>query len=207
MGLKKPSTQIGLHEVIEREHTRDMPGLLQQLKDAEPGNRRWAARDLAPYPACAATLGEALLSERDTSVRTALFTTLAGFANADAVNALLPLLRTEDAGLRNGAIEALTEMPEAVAPRIQALLHDSDPDVRIFTVNLLAELRHEQVNTWLRHVLQKETAINVVAAAIEVMTEVGEPQDVHVLREAGARFDDPFVGFAADMAIERIEAA
>jgi HEAT repeat protein len=207
MGLKKPSTQIGLHEVIEREHTRDMPGLLQQLKDAEPGNRRWAARDLAPYPACAATLGEALLSERDTSVRTALFTTLAGFANADAVNALLPLLRTEDAGLRNGAIEALTEMPEAVAPRIQALLHDSDPDVRIFTVNLLAELRHEQVNTWLRHVLQQETAINVVAAAIEVMTEVGEPQDVPVLREAGARFDDPFVGFAADMAIERIEAA
>ena len=207
MGLKKPSTQIGLHEVIEREHTRDLPGLLQQLKDAEPGNRRWAARDLAQFAACTAALGEALLSERDTSVRTALFTTLAGFASDEAVNALLPLLRSEDAGLRNGAIEALTEMPQAVAPRIQALLHDSDPDVRIFTVNLLAELRHEQVNTWLRHVLKQELAINVVAAAIEVMTEVGEPQDVPVLREVGQRFDDPFVGFAAEMAIERIEAA
>lgn len=207
MGLKKPSAQLGLHEVVEREHPRDQAGLLMQLKNNQAGNRRWAARDLAQYPATATTLGEALLCERDTSVRTALFTTLAGFATDDAVNALLPLLRSEDAGLRNGAIEALTEMPQAVAPRIQSLLRDSDPDVRIFTVNLLAELRHEHVATWLRQVLQNETAVNVVAAAIEVMTEVGDLQDVPVLRAVGERFDDPFVGFAADMAIERIEAA
>lgn len=208
MGLKKPVTNPGLREVAEREYVRDEAGLLQQLKDDLPSNRRWAARELSPYPRVAPSLGEALLHERDGSVRTALFTTLAGFANDEAVNALLPLLRSEDAGLRNGAIEALTEMPLAVAPRMQALLHDSDPDVRIFTVNLLAELRHEHVATWLRQVLQNETAVNVVAAAIEVMTEVGDIQDVPALRAAGQRFaTDPFVGFAADMAIERIEAA
>ena len=146
--------------------------------------------------------------ERDSSVRSALFTTLAGFASAEAVNALLPLLRSEDAGLRNGAIEALAEMPEAVAPRVEALLHDSDADVRIFAVNLLTELRHDKVHSWLRQVLAQETAVNVVAAAIEVMTEVGDAQDLPMLRALSTRFDnDPFVGFAADMAIERIEAA
>ena len=206
MGLKKPSTQLGLHEVVEREHARDLHGLLQQLKSPEAGQRRWAARDLAPYPQSAPTLGEALLSERDASVRSALFTSLAGFATDEAVTALLPLLRSEDAALRNGAIEALAEMPQAVAPRINTLLHDNDPDVRIFTVNLLGDLKHPDINIWLTKVLTRDEHVNVVAAAIEVVAEVGTPEAVPALQSAVLRFSsDPFLGFAADMAIERIE--
>jgi HEAT repeat protein len=96
-------------------------------------------------------------------------------------------------------------MPRAVAPRIAALLGDADVDVRIFTVNLLGELRHEQVTQWLLNVLASEQDVNVVAAAIDVLAEAGQPEHVAALRNARQRFaQDPFIGFAADVAIARI---
>lgn len=207
MGLKKPGGAEPLREVVEREHVRDIAGLSAQLRDGDAEQRRWAARDLAGHPEMAALLGERLLAERDTRVREALLTSLTATGGEAAVNALLPLLRSEDAQLRNGAIEALGGMPQAVGPRVAALLRDGDPDVRIFTVNLLGELRHEQVVSWLLQVLQHDSAVNVVAAAIEVLAEVGAPEHVPPLREATRRFaTDPFISFAADMAAQRIEA-
>jgi HEAT repeat protein len=208
MALRKTSTLTPLREVVEREHPRDLAGLQAQLREGDAEQRRWAARDLANHASSAAALGAALLNERDNSVREALFTSLSTLANDASVNALLPLLRSEDAQLRNGAIEALTAMPQAVGPRIAALLQDGDPDVRIFTVNLLADLRHPQVPAWLVQVLQQDAHVNVVAAAVEVLAEAGQPEHITALRMAAQRFaQDAFMGFAVDMAIERIEAA
>lgn len=208
MGLKKTAAAQPLREVVERELPRDLAGLLAQLGSADAERRRWAARDLAVHPQAAHALGDALARESDAGVRYALFTSLSTLADADSVDVLLPLLRSEDAGLRNGAIEALAEMPQAVAPRVQALLHDADADVRIFAVNLLADLRHPLVPDWLAQVLAEEAQVNVVAAAIEALAEAGSPRHVAALRAAAARFGaDPFLGFAAQMAIDRIEAA
>ena len=207
MALRRNSGADALREVVTREHPRDLSGLLAQLRSTEVEQRRWAARDLAQHPGSAAALGEHLLGEGDASVRDALFVSLSAMASEAAVAALLPMLRSEEAGLRNGAIEALTGMPGAVAPRIATLLRDADVDVRIFTVNLLGDLRHEQVLPWLLQVLQHDSEVNVVAAALEVMAEVGSPAHIGALRAAQARFaSDPFIGFAADMAVERIEA-
>jgi HEAT repeat protein len=208
MALRKTSALEPLREVVEREHPRDQAGLLEQLRSGDAEQRRWAARDLAAHPATMPQLGEALLTERDKSVCDALFTTLSSVASDASVGALLPLLRSEDAKLRNGAIEALTGMPQAVAPRIASLLRDADPDVRIFTVNLLGELRHPQVPQWLLQVLQHDAHVNVVAAAVEVLAEAGAPEHIPALRAAAQRFaEDAFMGFAVDMAVERIEAA
>lgn len=209
MGLKKPGgAEPLLREVVEREHARDLPGLLVQLREGDADQRRWAARDLAGQAEAVSALGQRLLAERDGRVREAVFTGLASTPGEAAVNALLPLLRSEDASLRNGAIEALSSMPQAVGPRIAALLRDPDADVRIFTVNLLGELRHEQVLAWLLQVLASEPQVNVVAAAIEVLAELGAPEHVAPLRAASRRFaDDPFIAFAADMAAQRMQAA
>lgn len=206
MGLKKTGSPEGLREVVERAHARTLDGLESQLQSGDAEQRRWAARDLAEHPASATALGEALLHERDSSVRQAVFTSLSRIGTEAAVNALLPLLRSEDAELRNGAIESLTSLPKVVGPRIAALLQDSDPDVRIFTVNLLGELRHEQVRPWLLQVLQHDAAVNVAAAAIEVLAEVGTPADAEALRAVSRRFPaDPFIDFAAEMALQRIQ--
>lgn len=207
MGLKKPGTHEGLHHVVQREYPRDMGGLLAQLREGDVDQRRWAARDLAAHPQAAPLLGERLLDEPSPRVREAILHALGGMPGDAAVAALLPLLRSDDAQLRNGAIEVLAAMPAAVAPRIGALLQDDDVDVRIFTVNLLAELQHERTVTWLLEVLRQDSAVNVVAAAIEVFAEVGGPEHVAALRSAAQRFGgDPFIAFATDMALQRIEA-
>lgn len=206
MALRKAHTPA-LHPVHAREHARDFAGLTQQLASSDPVQRRHAARDLAALPQASQVLGQALARETDPSVRQALFTSLGTLASAAAVQALIPLLRSEDAGLRNGAIETLSSMPEVVGPSIQHLLHDPDPDVRLFTVNLLGDLRHDEVNAWLCQVLRQDSEVNVVAAAIEVLAETGSGAERADLLEARSRFaDDPFIGFATQVALERIEA-
>lgn len=178
-------------------------------RDADSAaERREAARELARLPASADTMGMQLLTETDPSVREALFTGLRHQASGEAAAALIRLLSSEDAGLRNGAIEALAAMPEAVAPRMKALLRDPDPDVRIFAVNLLVELKHPDLVMWLVEALAQETQVNVVAAAIDVLAEVGGPEHRSLLKGLTTRFpDDPFIGFAVDMALSRSEAA
>lgn len=208
MGLRKSNTPDPLREVVDRGFPRHVDGLVAQLRGGDAEQRRWAVRDLTSHPQAAAALGAQLLVERDAAVREAIFLALGTMASDEAVSALLPLLRSEDARLRNGAIEVLSGLPRVVGPRISALLLDADADVRIFTVNLLGELRHEQVTQWLQQVLLADREVNVVAAAIEVMAETGQPEHIDALRETRRRFaDDPFIGFAADVAIERIRAA
>lgn len=208
MGLKKPATHEPLREVVERAHVRDLAGLAVQLREGSAEQRRWAARDLAGQADAMALLGERLLAEREVRVREALLTSLTATPCEATVAALLPLLRSEDAQLRNGAIEALSSMPQAVGPRIARLLEDADADVRIFTVNLLGDLRHPLVLGWLADVLRLESQVNVVAAAIEVLAEAGGPEQLPALQAARQRFEhDPFIGFAADLAARRMGSA
>jgi HEAT repeat protein len=211
MALKKASEPAGLRRIEPRDYARDIEGLAAQLADADAGVRRWAARDLAAFPQAAARLCARLVDERDDSVRAVLFSSIAQLGSRDAgaavVDGILPLLRSEDAALRNGAIELLSGLPDAVAPRIDVLLRDADSDVRIFTVNLLGNLPHARVPQWLAQVLKTELEPNVIGAAIEVLAEVGGPALAAPLRDARARFaDDPFIAFAADLALERIDA-
>ncbi len=205
MALKKATDGIALRPVEARDYRRDMAGLIAQLDDADTGVRRWAARDLVAHPQAAAAVCAQLSRERDSSVRSVLFSSAARLGGAVVAEALLPLLRSEDPGLRNGAIEVLSGLPDAVAPHIERLLHDADGDVRIFSVNLLGDLPHPQVPQWLAQVLLHETAVNVVGAALEVLAEVGTPASLPALQAAARRFaDDPYIAFAVDLAIARI---
>lgn len=213
MGLRKSTTAPALHEVHERGYERDETGLVRQLQDEDTQVRRLAARDLGlldgpARSAAAQALCEALAVECHACVRSVLQTSLSQLADPASVPALLALLRSDDAGLRNGAVEVLAGMPDAVAPHVQALLRDADPDVRILSINLLGELAHPDVPHWLAQVLERETEINVVGAAIEVLGEVGTAEALPALRAVRERFAaDPFTCFAAQLAMERIEAA
>jgi HEAT repeat protein len=208
MGLKKAGEPGALRRIETREYPRDHEGLVAQLTDAEPAVRRWAARDLAAFPAAAERLCARLAGEPDASVRAVLFSSVARMGGNTVVECLLPLLRSEDAALRNGAIEVLGGLPDAVAPRMETLLRDADPDVRIMAVNLLGLLPHPRVPQWLAQVLQADQHANVIGAAIEVLAEVGTTELAEPLRKARQRFaEHPYIAFAADLALERIEAA
>ena len=191
----------------ERDYARDPAGFLEQLHDPDPSRRRWAARDLGEFPEYARELATALETEEDPTVRQALFDSLARIGTDEVVELLLPFLRSEDAQLRNGAVEVLTELPDATAPRMEQLLRDSDPDVRIFALDILRVLPHPSSPRWIADILARDHHVNVIAVAVDRAADVGSPEMVELLEEVGRRFaDEPYIQFAIRTALERIAA-
>lgn len=207
MGFVKVSaTDISTDD--QRHNNRSYLGLLDSLQSTDEMTRRWAARDLAAFPQASAALMQQLTQEPDRSVREAIFVSLTQIGDQIAVDGLITCLRSEVVNLRNDAIEAMKLMPDAVAPMMQGLLHDSDPDIRIFAVNILESLRHPKVESWLIDVITTDPHLNVCATALDLLAEVGSQQAIEPLQQLKQKFaDEPFVQFAIDIALTRIQGA
>jgi HEAT repeat protein len=191
----------------ERKQARDCANLFAELENADPKARRWAARDLTDCPDASATLVARLQREEDVSVREVILTTLTALGDEIAVEGLVDCLRSEDAGLRNEAIEAMKQLPDEVALIMRALLADTSPDVRIFAVNILESLRHPEVESWLISVIEEDPQLNVCATAVDLLGEVGSAAAQEPLLRLKARYaDEPYIQFAADLALKRIAA-
>jgi HEAT repeat protein len=189
-----------------RHAARDADGLLAALADPDATVRRWAARDLAAHPQAARLLAERLPLETDAAVRDAILASLTAIGNTNAVSGLARCLRSEDVALRNAAIEAMKSMPEAVPSIMARLLDDSDPDVRIFAVNILESLRHPKVEEWLLAVIGADPHVNVCATAVDLLGEVGTSRSAGALHALTARFpDEPYIAFAAELALKRLD--
>jgi HEAT repeat protein len=175
------------------------------LRSEDAALRRRAVRALSAMPEAVPLLCAHLANEPDRSVRSIVFAGLIGHASPQAAEGLLPLLRSNDANLRNGAIEALQEMPDAVARHVERLLADADSDVRIFAVNIVGALRHADVPAWLRRVVTSDPHVNVCTAALDALSEVGEPDVIPALQTMKDRFPDvAFISFAVDATVRRI---
>jgi len=202
--IKTRKTQAVTSE--ERKDPRDFPSLILGLAEANPMARRWAARDLAAYPEATSALVAHLQHEEDLSVREVILTTLTRLGDDVAVEGLIQCLRSEDASLRNEALETMKLLPEEVAPIMRELLGDADPDVRIFAVNILESLRHPEVEAWLIEVIETDPHVNVCATAVDLLGEVGSTAAREALLQLKARFsEEPYVQFATDLALRRID--
>lgn len=180
--------------------------LLLDLNHDSPTTRRWAARDLCRFPDVAAAMVTRLKRETDLSVREVILTTLTRIGDSQAVSGLVDCLRSEDAALRNEAIEAMQRLPIEVGPLMQGLLKDTDTDVRIFAVNILESLRHPDVEAWLIDVVETDSHVNVCAAAVDLLSEIGTPAAYTALLALKARFrDEPYIEFATDLSLRRID--
>jgi HEAT repeat protein len=189
----------------QRLHERDCGGLAAQLADPRAEARRWAARDLADCPDSSAALVARLPVEADLSVREVILTTLTRLGDEVAVAGLVECMRSEDAALRNEAIEAMKQLPDEVAPIMLGLLANPDSDLRIFAVNILESLRHPAVEAWLSGVIERDPHVNVCATAVDLLVEVGSRDVLAPLQRLKARFPgEPYIQFAADLAIKRI---
>ncbi len=169
---------------------------------------RWsAARAASGHAGCTADLARALATEASPRVRDAMFTSLAQTADDTAVTALQALLRSDEADLRIGALDALRLLVRGNPAMVAPLLQDADADVRILSCELVRELPAPQVNALLGELLGRETEANVCAAAVDVLAEAGDPSVLPVLTGCARRFRDlPYLVFAIDVAIERISA-
>lgn len=188
-----------------RQLERDCASLVASLDHPSAVTRRWAARDLADCPDSSAALLARLKKETDTSVREVILTTLTRRGDSTVVAGLVQCMHSEDAALRNEAIEAMKLLPDTVAPIMRDLLTDADSDMRIFAVNILESLKHPDVELWLREVIERDPHINVCATAVDLLGEVGSSAALESLRQLKARFaDQTYIQFAVDLAIKRI---
>jgi HEAT repeat protein len=205
MAFIKKTNQPPRPVADERQAPRDFDGLIRQLDSLDSTERRWAARDLLGHPSASSPLLNRLQRETEVSVREVILTTLMRIADPAAIAGLVSCLRSEDASLRNEAIEAMKALPGEVAPIMRGLLIDQDPDVRIFAINVLESLRHPAVEAWLIAVIDHEPAVNVCGTAVDLLTEVASGASREPLERLKARFaGEPYIQFAADLALKRI---
>jgi HEAT repeat protein len=178
------------------------------LKALVAGNQeeRWsAARAAVDVPGGADALSTALRSEVDARVREAMFTSLARIGSSDSVDAILPFLRSDDASLRTGALDALRTLPHLIRDHLPALMNDADSDVRMLSCEIVRSLPGAEATQMLCDLLGRETEANVCAAAIDVLTEVGDAAALPVLDQCETRFrETPFLAFAIKVARDRI---
>ncbi|MCP3429441.1 HEAT repeat domain-containing protein [Opacimonas viscosa] len=210
MGLRKTSTNIALpDENVEnenREVPRDFTQLKFQILSLEPSERRWAARDLGNHPEGVPILLETLETETVVPVLDAIFTSLQKHPTHECVNGLIRFLSSEDASVRNNAIEVLQSMPNALETHILSLLNHPDSDVRIFAIDILQQLVHQNAPEWLKSVLLDETHVNVVATAVDRIVEIGDSSILPTLERVAQRFaQHDYIQFAVNTAIERIK--
>ena len=201
--VKQQKTQI--IDCDERQRPRDFAGLAYSLEFYQPTARRWAALDLVDFPESSPLLVARLKQEQDDYVRNAILTSLTLLHDSVAIAGLIECLRSEDVALRNEVIETLKHLPDQIAPIMDELLHDADPDVRIFAVNILESLRHEHVEAWLIKVIEQDQHLNVCSVAVDLLSEVGTSASASALQQLKARFvNEPYICFAADLALQRI---
>ena len=186
----------------------DAAAVLAGLVSANPEERWTAARRAGEIPQSAAALAAALPRESDHRVREAMFTSLARIGTRDSVARMLPMLRSDDAALRTGALDVLRSSVIATHELLPQLLSDPDVDVRILSCELARSLTSEEASQSLCALLARETEINVCAAAVEVLAEVGTEAALPVLAQCAQRFSQvPFLTFAIKLATDRITAA
>ena len=205
MPIKKKEEKVIEIKEERRKAQRDFEGLTNQLSSKNPTERRWAARDLAEYKEASSYLIEQLMKEKDITVREIIISSLLSIGDEIAISGLIDCLKSDDAHLRNSAIEALQQIPEQVAPYIENLLHDKEPDVRIFTINILESLRHPKVVKWLIDVIENDENVNVCATALDLLAELGTEESIQAIKKVKERFkNEPYIQFASDIALRRI---
>jgi HEAT repeat protein len=178
---------------------------LAQLASPDAGIRRRAARALAGDPGAATTLAERLEVETEPSVRNALFGSLVAIGGAPAAGLVAPFVRSEDAALRGGAIDALKQLDEAAITAVDELLNDPDPDLRLLAIEVTRAWPSERSAPRLQRIFLQEPHVNVCAAALDVATEAGGTDLLPALQALRQRFqNEMFLLFAVDVARARI---
>ncbi|MEW6109658.1 MAG: HEAT repeat domain-containing protein [Nitrospirota bacterium] len=100
----------------------------------------------------------------------------------------------DDADIRNAAIEIYTALGEKAFPSLFSMLKDNDPEVRLFTANILGEIGGNKALPSLFASI-KDPDENVRVASAEAMGKIGDGQSLEVLKKA--LNDEHWVAMAA----------
>jgi HEAT repeat protein len=118
---------------------------------------------------------------------------------------MFKMLKSDNAYLRNSAILFLQQYGVEVKSFIHKLMADNDRDIRIFAINILGDVKFEDSVDMLREFIKNETDINALMTAIDYMGEIGEYEDIELLETIKQKFNDDYITFGIDLAIDRIK--
>ena len=122
-------------------------------------------------------------------------------------NEMFKMLQSENAYLRNKAIQFLQEYGTEAKPFLERLMNSEDKDIRIFAINILGDVKYDDSIEMLRYFILKENDINAMMTAVDYLGEIGTEEDVALLEAIKKEHaDEPYVVFGIDMAIERLKA-
>ncbi|KAF0234255.1 MAG: PBS lyase heat domain-containing protein repeat-containing [Desulfovibrionaceae bacterium] len=177
--------------------------LLSQLQSGDVELEREAA-----FAAGAARVEDAvpllakLVQSQNLGVQEAADRALRQIGGASVVRAVAPLLRSDDPPARNIAMDVMREVGHQDFPTLVALLHDQDPDMRIFASDILGSSDTLQAVGPLCDALLKDPEVNVRYQAAVSLGALGKPEAATCLNHALA--DDEWVQFAVIESLAKI---
>jgi hypothetical protein len=149
----------------------------------------------------AVALAERLRGETEIEVREAVFLAFSQIGGAETAELVGSFLRTEDAALRNGALETLKRLGDAAIGAVDRLLRDPDPDVRLLTVEVMRSWPASLACPRLEVLLTEEKHINVCGVSVDIATAAGDARLLPALDLCRKRFaGQAFLEFAIDCA-------
>lgn len=195
-----------VRRTIDRREAKPPVPALSALDSDDPEIRRCGALGLDPRPDTMSALLKHLADEPNVAARDAMLTVLAAQDSDAVAQGLVTHLASEDPALRTAVVDALATMTHAAPPLLPQLTTSPDPDVRILSAMLLANLAHPAVMPALEAMIATDPHANVVAAAIDGLLPVANTGHIGLLEDVLTRFpEDPFLRFTITAAIPRLK--
>lgn len=159
--------------------------LLEQLKNADPGQRRKAVRDLVNFPENKEVV-EALceaLGDPNKGVQNITIDALSSMQHENVVHGLIPVVRSSDLNTRNAGMTILRNLgPMAIPPLVKAIDASTDVDELIQILVILGDIRSPMATETILKFIDHEDD-NVKTTAVESLGKVQDPSAVKVLTE------------------------
>ncbi|WP_243363358.1 HEAT repeat domain-containing protein [Fundidesulfovibrio terrae] len=143
-----------------------------------------------------------LVQSQNLGVQEAADRALRRIGGPAVVRAVAPLLRSDDPPARNIAMDVMREVGDQDFPTLVALLHDDDPDMRIFASDIIGSTDNLMAVDPLCEALLKDPEVNVRYQAAVSLGALGKPEAAKCLNKALA--DDEWVQFAVIEALAKI---
>lgn len=110
--------------------------------------------------------------EKSVFVREVIVNNIPQIQDPTLVQKLLPLLRSDDAFIRNAIIDIVSTRRDEVAAYLEPLMEDADKDVRKFALDILYQLNTEEIAPYIVCFLN-DSDINIVITAVEYLGNLG----------------------------------
>ncbi|MEG2173123.1 MAG: HEAT repeat domain-containing protein [Desulfovibrionaceae bacterium] len=190
---------------IEQTQHMDPESIIKGLQSTESDIIRSAA-----FAAADAELIEAVdllckqVSSSNIGVQEAVEYALRKLRGKKTVQGMIPLLRSDDAPIRNIAMDILREIGGDDIASLQSLMRDNDTDIRIFISDILGHTGSRLAVTLLSDALLKDPEVNVRYQAAVSLGTLAFPEAVHALGQA--MHDEEWVQFSVVEALTKIRA-